>query len=158
MDRQKIRQRLDVVGGDEYITPLWGMENYILLSNRILWFGLVWFFNYGVSSVPVEHISLRVSSVVWKRHEGGCTVKKRSFYTVGECMLNKRILVKMLRLNSAKFSSNYPLYVKKRSSFFRHTYNNRPVIENSRGAGAQSVTINATGCGFDRNSRKWNIF
>ena len=39
-------------------------------------FGLVWFFNYGVPSVPVEHISLRQCHVVWRKHEGGCTVKE----------------------------------------------------------------------------------
>ena len=28
------------------------------------------------------------------------------------------------------------------------------IIKGSRGAGAQSVTVNATGCGFDPHSRK----
>ena len=31
-------------------------------------------------------------------------------------------------------------------------------FEASRGAGAQSVTVNASGCGFDPHSRKWNIY
>ena len=31
-------------------------------------------------------------------------------------------------------------------------------IEASRGAGAQSVTVKPTGCGFDPHSRRWNIY
>ena len=33
-------------------------------------------FYYGVPNVPVEHIPLPQCHVVWKRHEGGCTVKR----------------------------------------------------------------------------------
>ena len=32
------------------------------------------------------------------------------------------------------------------------------VVEVSRGAGAQSVTVNATGCGFDPHSKERNIY
>ena len=47
-------------------------------------------FDYGVPSVPVEHISLRQCHVVWRKHEGGCTVK--------EIMLhNRRMHVKKKR-------------------------------------------------------------
>ena len=31
-------------------------------------------------------------------------------------------------------------------------------FEASRGAGAQSVTVKPTGCGFDLRSRRWNIY
>ena len=31
-------------------------------------------------------------------------------------------------------------------------------FEASRGAGAQSVTVKPTGCGFDPHSRRWNIY
>ena len=31
-------------------------------------------------------------------------------------------------------------------------------FEASRGAGAQSVAVNATGCGFDSHSKKLNIY
>ena len=32
------------------------------------------------------------------------------------------------------------------------------IIEASRDAGAQSVTVKSTGCGFDPHSRKLNIY
>ena len=32
------------------------------------------------------------------------------------------------------------------------------IVEASRGAGAQSVTVKPTGCGFDPPSRRWNIY
>ena len=32
------------------------------------------------------------------------------------------------------------------------------IIEASRGAGAESVTVKSTGCGFEPQSRKWNIY
>ena len=32
------------------------------------------------------------------------------------------------------------------------------MLEASRSAGAQSATVNATGCGFDPHSRKLNIY
>ena len=32
------------------------------------------------------------------------------------------------------------------------------IIETSRGAEAQSVTVKATGCEFDTHSSKWNIY
>ena len=32
------------------------------------------------------------------------------------------------------------------------------LLEASRGTGAQSVTVNATGCGFDPHLWKWNIY
>ena len=62
-----------------------------------IFYGMVWFFDNGVPSVPVEHISLRQCHVVWRRLEGGCTVKKRSFFTVGECILKRIIFNRLLK-------------------------------------------------------------
>ena len=38
--------------------------------------GMVWFFDYGIRNMPVEHLSLSQCHTVWRRYEGG-TVKER---------------------------------------------------------------------------------
>ena len=57
---------------------------------------MVWFFDYGV---PVENILLRQCHVVWRKQEGGCTVKKRLWYTIGECTFKQKIQLKMIDPN-----------------------------------------------------------
>ena len=42
--------------------------------------------------------------------------------------------------------------------FIQLNVSNNFYIEAIRGAGAQSVTVKPTGCGFDPHSRRWNIY